>query len=438
MSDRKQSLRKNLKTQNAKRKSWLILGIVLALLVLAFLAYQIPHVRAVVNTVYTRIYYKIKPPSAAVFNPSQQGTIEAIIRQTQTAAAALETDESVATPVVSVENTDVPPTPTQTPIPVPSAYTIEGMSIEAQTFNNCGPANLSMNLNFWNHQTNQAEMRQALRTHDLDRNVMLSEMRDYVQANTSLKAVLRYGGELDLLKRLVSGGYPVLLERGHTDPDDGWMGHYSIIHAYDDATQSVSSNDTLLGKITVSYTDLEIEWRQFDGIFIVVYPPENEVDVMARLGDAADFDGNLRLSLAAVEARIPNETGRELFFALYSRGQLLVEMQDYVTAAQAFDQAFGVYAGLDTGPYGRPWRVLWYQIGPYLAYYNSGRYEDTLNLALQTVGNSREPSLPETWYWAGMAAAKLEKYDFAEIYFNKALEFHPNWQIALDGLATLP
>ena len=113
-------------------------------------------------------------------------------------------------------------------------------------------------------------------------------------------------------------------------------------------------------------------------------------------------------------------------------------MQDYVTAAQAFDQAFGVYASLDTGPYGRPWRVLWYQIGPYLAYYNSGRYEDTLNLALQTVGNSREPSLPETWYWAGMVAAKLEKYDFAEIYFNKALEFHPNWQIALDGLADLP
>lgn len=444
MTESKESLKSNLKANKTKKSPWLFVGIVLGLIILALLAYQLPPIRHRVDTVFNKIYYKIKPPSAAVFNPSQQGTIEAIIGKTQTAAAASminnePTAEQVGTPEALIEEpTVVVPTETSTPYPVPASFAISGMGLEYQTFNNCGPANVSMNLNFWNDPTNQEEMRLALRTHDDDRNVMLSEMRDYVNARPgNLKAILRYGGDMQVLKALVSGGYPVLLERGHTDPSDGWMGHYSIIHAYDDASQTVTSNDTLLGTITLSYDELMLDWRHFDGIYIVIFPTEQEADVMARLGVHADETENLRMSLEAVEARIPVEAGRELFFAWYSKGQLLVEMGEYVAAAQAFDMAFGVYAQLDMGA--RPWRMTWYQIGPYLAYYHSGRFQDTLSLAQQTLDNSREPkALPETYYWAGAAAAQLGQYEDAKDFFIKALEYHPGWDHALARLNALP
>lgn len=443
MTGSKDSLKKQLKPKNLWKKPWFYIVLLVALLALAFLAYQLPPIRYRVDTAFNKLYYKIKPPSAAVFNPSQQGTIEALIGQTQTAGAPLVKVESTAEPGTDVPAatdapTVLPPTETPTPFPVPESFVIPGVGLEYQTFNNCGPANVSMNLNFWKDATNQEEMRLALRTHDHDRNVMLSEMRDFVNARGgNLKALLRYGGDLQVLKALVSGGYPLLLERGHTDPQDGWMGHYSIIHAYNDVAQTVTSNDTLLGTIALTYDELMMDWRHFDGIYVLIYPADREADVMARLGSNANEAENLRLSLAAVEARIPLETGRELFFAWYSKGQLLVAMGDYLAASQAFDMAFSVYGQLDMGA--RPWRMTWYQIGPYLAYYHAGRYQDTLTLAQQTLDNSREPkALPETYYWAGMASAALGQNEEARSFFNKALEYHPNWQLALDGLAALP
>lgn len=443
MTEAKEALNNQLKTKSIWRKPWIYLGILAGIVILGLIAYQLPPIRHRVDSLYSKIYYKFNPPSAAVFNPSQQGTIEAIINKTQTAGAPVATEAQLETDTTTTEISSEPtampePSATPTPYPVPASYAISGMGIEYQTFNNCGPANVSMNLNFWNWATNQEEMRLALRTHEHDRNVMLSEMRDYVNSSiNNLHAILRYGGDMQIIKALVSGGYPVLLERGHTDPDDGWMGHYSIIHAYDDTTQTVVSNDTLLGTITLNYDELMIDWRHFDGIYIVIFPADREQDVLERIGVHADTTENLRLSLAAVEERIPFETDRELFFAYYSKGQLLVELGDYVSAAQAFDQAFGVYGQLDMGA--RPWRMTWYQIGPYQAYYHSGRYQDTLALAQQTLNNSRDPkALPETYYWAGMASAALQQYDNARDYFNKALEFHPNWQPVLEALANLP
>ena len=110
-------------------------------------------------------------------------------------------------------------------------------------------------------------------------------------------------------------------------------------------------------------------------------------------------------------------------------------MQNYIEAAQAYDQAFAIYAELPSGE--RPWRITWYQVGAYPAYYYTGRYQDTLNLALQTLTNKRSQELPETWYWAGRAAAALQMNDDAIAHYRKALEYHPGWALPLEGLAEL-
>lgn len=54
-------------------------------------------------------------------------------------------------------------------------------------------------------------------------------------------------------------------------------------------------------------------------------------------------------------------------FAWFNVGTNLTALGRHDEAAAAYDQAR--LAGL-------PWRMLWYQFGPYRAYYETGRYED--------------------------------------------------------------
>jgi len=437
MSASKKNFKKTLGKRSLWRKPWTYLAILAAIAVLGFAAMQVPAVERRVLNLYSTLYYRLNPPSENVFGPSQQGTLDASVLASLTAMAPTQTPvpELTLTPEGDPAQPTATPEPTPTLVPFPAAFTLDGMGLEYQSFNNCGPANLSMDITYWGWPSNQAVTEAGLKTHKDDRNVMLSEMRDYVIEKTDLMALIRYGGTLDTLKRLVSNGYPVLLERGHTDPDDGWMGHYSIVTAYDDARQTVRIPDTLLGVMTLSYDELMLDWAHFDGIYLVVYPPEREAEVLTLLGPDADPAVNLQNALDQITARIQDVSGRELFFAWYSRGSILVEMQNYLEAAQAYDQAFAVYAQLPPGE--RPWRITWYQVGTYPAYYYTGRYQDTLDIAMQTITNTSLPSLPETWYWAGRAAAALQLNDDAISHYRKALEYHPGWVLPLEGLAEL-
>ncbi len=437
MSASKNQLKKNLGRRSMWRKPWPYLAILAVVALLAFAAMQIPAVERRAVNLYTKIYYRLNPPSKNVFDPSQQGTLDVSVLGTLTAMAPTQTPTSAQTltPQGGLAQDTATSTPLPTLSPAPAAFTLDGMGLEYQIFNNCGPANLSMDITYWGWPTTQYVTEAGLKTHKDDRNVMLSEMRDYVLGKTNLGALIRFGGTIDTVKHLVSGGFPVLLERGHTDPEDGWMGHYSIITAYDDATQTVRIPDTLLGMMTLSYDELMLDWAHFDGIYLVVYPPEREAEVLALLGSDADPAVNLQNTLDQVEARIQQVSGRELFFAWYSKGSVLVEMKNYIEAAQAYDQAFAIYAQLPVGE--RPWRTTWYQVGAYPAYYYTGRYQDCLNLATQTITNTTIPSLPESWYWAGRAAAALQKTDEAIKNYRKALEYHPGWALPLEGLAEL-
>lgn len=436
MSKSTEELKKQVRQTSIWRKPWPYLVIIAVLVLVGLAALQVPAVEQRARNLYSRIYYRLNPPTQNEFGPSQQSTISAEVLATLTAMAPTATLEPTATDAQLAQVTAVAtdaPAPTSTPIPVPTSFALEGMGLEYQTMNNCGPANLAMDITYWGWATNQHITEEALKTHKDDRNVMLQEMLGYVQTNTDLKGQVRYGGDVDMIKRLLSGGFPVLIERGHTDEEDGWMGHYSIITAYDDATQTVQIPDTLLGMMTMTYTELEHDWWHFDGIYLVVYPAESEQEIFTLLGDDADPQQNLLTTLAKAETRIQQVSGQDLFFALYSKGSILVETGDYLNAALAYDEAFAVYNQLDYGL--RPWRITWYQVGPYLAYYYSGRYQDAFNLAEQTIANTSFASLPETWYWGGQSALMLGDKDTAARYFRKALEFYPGWDLATQGLA---
>ncbi len=84
------------------------------------------------------------------------------------------------------------------------------------------------------------------------------EMVDYVNNNTSMRALLRYGGTVDLLKSLIAAGFPVIAEKGiyQTLPPENtmqWAGHYAFTTGYDDSTGELIYQDSYTPNENISY-----------------------------------------------------------------------------------------------------------------------------------------------------------------------------------------
>jgi tetratricopeptide (TPR) repeat protein len=124
--------------------------------------------------------------------------------------------------------------------------------------------------------------------------------------------------------------------------------------------------------------------------------------------------------------------GIDQFFAYFNQGSSHVRLFEYVDAAFAYDFAFQLYAQLDDDETSRPYRIMWYQTGPYFAYYYSGRYQDTINLANTTLFETiDEPTLEESFYWRGLALEALGEIDNAIADYQETvrlnINFEPGW-----------
>ncbi len=380
-----------------------------ALCLLAGVAYNLPpiHERVAwrVDSLRVKIQRYFNPPEEVVFTPQEQ--VEAIVAATLTALAP------ASTPTVLTGPTETPApsaTPSLTPTPIPASVDLEGIRHEYQKFNNCAPASLSMVLSYWGWTGDQIEARAYLRPNfeTDDKNVNAFEIIDFVETQTELDALWRVGGDLDMLKRLLAAGFPVLIEKGLDPHDDAWMGHYQVISGYNDAKGQFRVYDSYEGPpeaYGVPYETIGQFWRHFDFVYVVIYPPERAAQVQSILGPHSDPQWNFQSAAELALAETGSLSGREQFFAWYNRGTSLVYLQDYAGAAQAYDNAFAIYAALSEEE--RPWRVLWYQDGPYAAYYYTGRYQDVINLARTALSTVDKPVLEETYYWRGMAKEAL-------------------------------
>ncbi len=386
------------------------------------------------------IFYFFNPPDEVAFSPGQQAEMEAIVRQTQTAMAP--------TPTQTIEPSITPtnfisPTPTQTltptpsPTPIPDSVRLEGVIHEFQKFNNCGPANLSMALSYWGWEGDQRDTAAWLKPMQEDRNVMPYEMVDYVRTQTNFNAIARSGGDLDMIKKFVAAGFPVIIEKGFEEEveQDAWMGHYGVITAYDEDKETFLIQDSYVAEdYSNSYEKVERHWRSFNYVYIVIYPPDREQEVFSILGPHGDETYNFQhAAQKAIEETYQLE-GKELFFAWFNYGTSLTNLADYYGAAKAYDQAYEIYADL----FPKPWRITWYQTGPYFAYYYTGRYQDVIDLADITISYvSNQPAIEESWVWRGRAKVALGDIEGAIEDFREALKWHPGWWVAETELQNL-
>ena len=423
------------------RKFVLALAILIPLACLsAVIGYNLPpiHDRLAwrVDAWQSRLKYAIDPPEKAVFVPRDQKSTDIPALGEPTASPTI---VSTATPTLPGPTpTPLPSaTPTETPAPLPDKARLTGIVHEYQLWNNCGPANLAMDLSYWGWQGDQKDTAAFLKPNERDKNVMPYEMQAFVEQDTGLKAQVRMGGDDQMLKRFVVAGFPVIVEKGFEGVSfDGWMGHYEVVNGYDDGKKVYIVQDSYNGpNLPVGYDKMESSWRAFNFLYIIVYPPEREAEVMKILGPQADLTANYQYAAQKASDEISKLSGRDLYFAWYNRGTSLMYLQDYTGAAQAYDQAFAVYPSIPEKQ--RPWRMLWYQTGPYFAYFFVQRYNDVIDLATTTLDKMSEPILEESFYWRGRAKAALGDTPGAIKDYRASLNVHPGFGPSLEQLQTM-
>lgn len=347
-------------------------------------------------------------------------------------------DTSTQVPTPTTTPSPTPPLPTSTPVPVPESARLPFIGHIFQDWNNCGPATLAMALSFFQIYPTQSETASVLKPNPEDRNVTPEEMAAYVNEETEFAAVTRTNGTLHTLKRFLANGNPVIIELGIDPPGEyawlEWYGHYLLVVAYDEAQEQFWVYDSWFGTSEVpgenahpdgrviKYDELASYWRQFNNNYIALYRPEEEAAVQDIIGQDMDDEYMWQQSLIRTQTLLNEEL--EDAFLWFNLGTTYNALGDFEKAAAAFDQARNI---------GLPWRMLWYQFGPYQAYYEVGRYEDVILLADTTLLD--RPYFEESYYYKGLALAALGNTSEAQDNFERAVRFNPNYTPAVEALA---
>ena len=356
-------------------------------ILLAILVYQIPAVKS-------RLEWRID-----VF----QIYVKNIIDPVGPVPTALPVTPQVATSTPQPTHTAVAQTlpsvtHTLTLPPLPPQVAMSSPPYEKQTPNNCGPATLSMALHMYGWEGDQTDISDLIKPVTGDRNVNPEEMRYYVRTQAGwLNLEYRVGGSIELLKRLLAANYPVIVESVTSlNPadalgpnDDLWAAHYLLLTGYDDTKQEFTIQDSYHGPdLTISYAQLEEEWKPFNNLYMVIYFPQFEEEMKNLLASDWDPNQNRINGLTATETAIASPSADA--FDWFNYGSNLAYFSRYEEAALAYDKAREI---------GLPLRMFRYQFGPFLAYFHSGRNDDLLTLTDYARGVTEMSE--EAWLWYG-------------------------------------
>lgn len=333
--------------------------------------------------------------------------------------------------------------PTATPEPLPTQFVLPDVGSVIQGFNNCGPANLTIVLNFWGDDTTQETASSYLKPNREDRNVSPWQISDYVNEFTSLKSTVHSGGNLEMLKRLIVAGFPVVIEKGYEpNATEGWYGHYLTVYGYDDAAQQIYSKDTNLGPFDGKprlddYTDFLQWWQQFNYTFYVVYPASREAEVMAIIPKEVQDP----FSMWEYVGQLANEeikANPDDAFAWFNLGvsqtrlgELTGEATYYEDGATSFDKARTI---------GLPPRTLYYEHRPFMAYWKVGRIQDVIDLADTLLATQGGKYVEEIYWFKGHALAAQGDLIGARDAYQHALDVNKNFypaQRSLDWVNSL-
>jgi len=413
----------------AMRKS-LLATIFLVFAVLAFSAWLVYQVPAVNNRFSWRVDFALTYLRGIV---QPAGELPTALPPPGIAITSRPENTPVLSPTVTV-SPKATLVPSPTPTPLPKVVSLPAPPYEKQDINNCGPAALAMYLHFFGWEGDQFDIADLLKPHREDRNVNVEELAYYVRTRAGwLNVEYRVGGDLQLLKKFLAAGIPVMIEetfhfeQPYWPNDDLWAAHYNLVTGFDDTAQNFTGQDSFYGLDRVtSYQALDEYWQVFNRVYILVYPPALEETVKSILGE--DWDPDVNRQNALQVAQTETESDPDNPFAWFNLGSNLVYFERYSEAALAYDKAREI---------GLPQRMLRYQFGPFIAYFHTGRIDDLMALAKYAL--QRTPTSEEALLWRGWGYYRQGEMAEAVADFQTALQRNPNYQdarYALDFVQT--
>ena len=409
------------------KKRRLGLTLVIAFLVLAALGlalYQIPRVNRAISwrmdiaLTYARslLHPAGKLPTPAV-NVQPGGALPTPIAHTPT-----DTPEPLPTPLFT-------PMPTRVPTPIPGRVQLTPPAYDEardkQDWNNCGPATLALYLRYYGWEGDQFDISEVIKPTRDDRNVNVDELVYYVRNHSGwLNAEFRVGGDLEMLKKLLAAGFPVMIEetfktdRQYFVGDDLWAGHYLLVTGYDDAAQQFTVHDSEAGpNRKLTFAELDKNWQSFNRVYMLAFPSEMQAALESVLGEDWDVETNRQKALKASEKETQFDPDNA--FAWFNYGTNLTYFESYNEAAAAFDTARTI---------GLPDRMLRYQFGPFISYFHSLRTDDLMALTEYALFITRTSE--EAMLWRGWGLYRQGESQDALNLFRAALKIHPEYQDA--------
>lgn len=346
------------------------------------------------------------------------------------------------TPLPSMTRTAAPTTmatPTARPTRTPARRTpapfvaLEGFTHMWQTWNNCGPATLAMDLSYFGLKLGQAEVGAAIRPNKEDKHAGADELAAYARVK-GLRAAVRVNGDEELLKLLLSEGVPVIIATWHENEKKEGMGHYRLVTGYDEKRREWILYDSLESRgvnakepyrgIRMPYDELDRLWAVFNRLYVVVYKSDMAPAVLGIIGQETESEATRQAALARAEEEIKQRPDDA--FAWFTLGTNLVALGRWDAAAAAYDRARII---------GLPFRMLWYQFGPLQAYYETKRYNELLALADATLAVTTD--IEELHYWKGLGLEAIGDIEGARKELQRAVSQRPSYPEALAALARI-
>lgn len=397
-----------------KKRTFLLIGITVIVVILsAFVIYKIPAVKM-------RVDWRVDVASTylrSIFDPANLAPT-ALPQPKVSLDRTGDLTNTINIPPVYISK----PTVEVTPQPLPPRTILEPPKYEKEIYNNCGAATLTMDLRMFGWEGNQNDISSIIKPDEDDKNVNIDELVYYVRNKAGwLNAEYRVAGELELLKRLINNGLPVIIESGmsldqsYRVNDDRWAGHYLLITGYDDSASLFTAQDSWYGaNRMIPYDDLDKNWKEFNRAYLLIYTPDQVSIIKDLVGENWDENNNRinALNIAYHEA----ESNPEDAFAWFNIGTNLLYFDRNTEAAQAYDSAIRL---------GLPQRMLRYQFGPFIAFFKTSRNVDLKALAEYALKIT--PTSEENLLWYGWALYRDGDRAAAVDEFNKALHINPNY-----------
>jgi len=309
--------------------------------------------------------------------------------------------------------------------PPPLSKTIQNDYHVFQTFNNCGPAALSMTLSYYGFNHSQFELGQDLRPYQNplgdndDKSVTLDELAKKA-AEYGLVPFHRPNGSIELVKQFIANDIPVVTRTLLTETED--IGHYRVIKGYNDATGEIVQDDSLQGhNLKYTYSEFTKLWQTFNYEYLVLVPRKKEFVARAILGE--DTDVVTSWKKAAANSRRELELNPDDMYARFNLSVALYYTGDFQNSVLNFEMIENRL----------PFRTLWYQIEPVQAYFELGDYQRVFSLT-EEIFNNQNRAFSELYTLRGKVFKKQGNLEAAESEFEKAYFYNKSQKPAYELL----